>query len=331
MKRFIIFLLLLPALLLADRLVLKGGNETLQGAILKADSAHIYIQINDSTTRRIAHQDVASVFFRYADRLQTLSGDKIVCKVLSEDFPNLRIVTAVGKRLIRLIDLKWYFQEDADSLTILALPPTGPLFKNERILATIRPAFRQHMFIGFSGGMDFPPSNKWQEEFLTGSSPATLNGQVEVGLALFPSLSVRVGFSHSRFKDVAASGLGNIINTQYYFAGVLFKPMVEFFPASMSVSLGSDIGLLDISGQIYTFSYRYLTLDNLSPNVAVRPFVEWKMNLSDRVSVLARGGYMFSQKFNVKSPAECNNEIYISVNGLIITAGFTYQFPVQVW
>ena len=330
MKRLILILAFLPAVLLADRILLKG-NETVQGAILKADSAHIYIQVNDSTTRRIAHQDVASVFFRYADQVQTLAGDKIVCKVLSEDFPDLRIVTATGKRLIRLIDLKWYFHEDADSLTITALPPTGALFKNERILATITPAFRQHMFVGLSGGMYFPPSKKWQEEFLTGSSPATLNGQVEVGLTLFPTLSVRIGFSHSRFKDAAASGLGNIINTQYYFAGVIFKPMLEFFPASMSVSAGGDIGLLDMSGQLYTFSYRYLSLDNLSPNIAVRPFVEWKMNLSPRVSVLARGGYMFSQKFTVKSPVECNDEISVSVNGLIITAGFTYQFPFQVW
>jgi hypothetical protein len=321
-------LLLFPILLLADQVSLNDGREY-DGAIIGSDANFINLQVDDTTTVRIPHGLVEKVFFRYADMIYMLSKEEIKCKIIEEEIPNLRIITAAGERLIKLVDIKDRWINITDSLIAPSLPLTGNIFNNEKSLRLIRQPFRQSLFLSLSGGIIYPPAQEWQDNFLTSISLTGVTAQGQIGVSLIENISVYFGYSFSQY-DNTAGDLESTLQTQYIHGGVKYSKAFDFLPM-IEFSVGGDLGLMSIGGELYSYSFRKLTLDNLTANIAYRPEVGARASIMDRLFIYLNFGYLVAQEFKTQVPEVPDTEIKIPISGVTIYAGITYHIPLKLW
>jgi len=128
----IVLILLLPLMVNADRVIIKDGKKY-DGAILKSDESHVYLQVSDTIFSKIPHTLIQTLTFRFADMVYLLNGEEVKCKVLTRTVSDLNIVSETGLRTIKIVDLKRFFYNETDSLTISTLPSTSEVFNNEKI------------------------------------------------------------------------------------------------------------------------------------------------------------------------------------------------------
>jgi hypothetical protein len=320
---------------MADQISLNDGR-VYSGAIINADESFINIQIDDSTTAKIPHGLVQSVFFRYADVVYLLSGEEIKCKILNERFPNLHIINDKGMKLIKLVDLKRYFYNDTDSLTLNSLPQTGTQFNNEKSLQLIEKTFSQSIFLSISGGFAFVQGKKWQDNFLTSSSLLGVLIQAQAGLSPIKNVSAHLGFTYGLIDNTITSpdnqvALDGKISSNYYYIGFDYFPTFKNFLPQVKFSIGTDIGLYKLNGSIYSYSYREIDLSDLSAKIAYRPRVSARTFVSDRIAVYLNAGYFLVQDFSATVPADLQYEIKIPLSGWTLYVGANYHFPIKLW
>jgi hypothetical protein len=325
-SRFFVFLLGLPSFLWADQLKLSNGR-IYEGAIVMADNRSVSIQISDTQQVKIPHSLISEVFFRYADQVYLLSGEMIKCKVLDEKLPNLHIVTEKGSQQIKISDLKRYFYNESDSLTLTALPPTALVFNNKKSLDLMETKMDRAVFISLSGGILTVPGQTWSENFVTASSLLGLIGQIQVGFNLHRNLAVYAGYLRGQYNNTAEGDLVSEIQTAYIHLGIIYSHAFDFLPGA-GFSISGDIGLLNLSGNLYTYSYRNLSLDDVEANIAGRMMIGVHTFLKPQLAVYLKTGYFFAQKFVVNVPAATVYQISIPLNGWTVLGGFSFYIPI---
>ena len=326
-KLILVFCLLgLPALLRADQLHLSNGK-TYGGAIIGADDRSVSIQISDTQQVRVPHSFISSVFFRYADRVYLLSGEVIKCKVLNEELPDLYIVSEQGPQQLKISELKRYFYNDADSLSISFLPPTGAVFDNKKSIDLMATRLDRAIFISLSGGIITVPGQTWQENFQTASSLLGLTGQIQVGLLLQRNLAVYGGYLHGQYSNTTEGDLDAEIRSGYLHLGVIYKRFLDFLPGT-GLLISADAGLLNLSGNLYTYSYRNLSLDEISANMAGRILIGAHTFIMTRLDAYLKIGYFFSQQFKLTVPAGRPYDINLPLHGWTILGGVSFYIPI---
>jgi hypothetical protein len=323
---FGVFLFGLPALLFADQLIL-GNGRIYEGAIVSADDRSVSIQISDTQQVRIPHSLISSVFFRYADRVYLLSGEIIKCKVLDEKLPELYIISENGPRQLKISNLKRYFYSEADSLSLISLPRTGSVFNNQKSINLIHTKIDRAIFISISGGILSVPAKSWNKDFITASTLLGLAVQAQIGLSLQKNLAIYAGYMYGRYKNTAEGDLVAVIRTGYLHLGVSYTHTFDFLSGT-DFCISADAGLLNLSGNLYTYSYRNITLDPLSAHIAGRILTGADIPLMKQLIAYLKAGYFFAQKFVVTVPAECSYDISIPLNGWTIIAGFSFYIPI---
>lgn len=313
----------------ADRVTVKDGTHY-DGAILEADSAFIYVQLDVESLAKIPHGLVEKVVFQYADVVYLLDGKELKCKILGEKFPDMRIVTANGQQFHKLVDLKRYFYNSQDSLIAPELPSTGALFNNVKSIQQVAVPFKQTISLSISGGIINPPVSAWRENFITTSSPTGALAQGQIDLALVKFISVTLGYTYTEYRYTAEQDLDSEIITNYYHLGVNYTPKLAFLPF-VDFTLGGDIGLLKTEGSLYSYSYRQVNLDNLTPGIAYRPRLTATAYVSENLSVGISVGYLIAQEKQVDMGDPCKTKISIPLSGATIYAGVAYHIPINLW
>lgn len=327
--RYLFLTFLFPALIFADSITLKDGR-IYSGAIINADAIYINIQVEETTTVQVPHTLVESVTFRYADVVYLLSGTEIKCKILEEKFPNLRMVTADGHAEIRLADLKRYFYNSADSLTIRALPETGPVFNNQKSFKEEKKLFKQSIYFDIAGGIIYPPGKEWQKNFITSNSLMGVLLQAQFGLTLINHVSVYFGYTYSQYDNTTEGELCSQINTGYYHGGVEYfnsfneLPFFEFF-------IGGDIGLLQTWGNIYTYSYRNIDLKDGTASIAFRPKIGVRTDVTNNIDVSLNVGYFIAKEKSYNVPSVPDLKVNVPLNGWTFFASAKFHFPIKMW
>jgi len=324
-KKIILFICLaaLPALIRADQVKLSAGK-TYSGAITGADKRSVFIQISDTQTVKIPHSHVSSIFFRYADRVYLLSGEVIKCKVLTQIVPDLFIVSENGPRKLKISELKRYFYNDADSLSISYLPPTGAVFNNLKSIDLMNTELNRALFLSLSAGILSVPAQSWQENFITASSLLGLTGQAQLGFYLQRNLAVYGGFLYGHYKNTAEGNLKSEINSGYLHLGVTYYSRAfEFLPGT-GFLVSADAGLLNVTGNLYTYSYRDIALDGLKPNIAGRILIGARTFLMSHFDAYLKTGYFFAQSFKLTVPAvQRPYDINLPLGGWMILGGIS--------
>jgi len=216
----LIFLANLPVLTRADQVKLSDGK-TYDGAVTGADDYSVFIQVSDTQAVKIPKAYISSICFRYADRVYLLSGEVLKCKVLDQRVPDLFIVSENGPQQLKISELKRYFYNDADSLWISYLPPTGAVFNNLKSIDLMDTELNRAIFISLAGGILSVPAQSWQENFITASSLLGLTGQVQLGVYLQRNLAVYGGFLFGHYKNTAEGDLESEMNSNYLELGSL--------------------------------------------------------------------------------------------------------------
>ena len=313
----------------ADQVILNDGTKY-DGAIVQADDHFVYVQLDAESVAKIPHQLVNRIIFRYADTIYLLDGSEIKCKLLEEKFPDLRIVSSTGQQLIKLGNFKRYFYNNVDSLVTSAMPPTGPFFNNQKALEKVKFPFRQSISISIDGGLVVPPADKWQTNFLIDSAPMGASLQGRLGLHLIENISVALGYNYSEYGFTVHGDLDSKITSSYYHLGVNYLFNLDFLDI-LDLSVGADIGLYNIKGTIYSYSYRKIGLDELSANIAYRPHATATAFVSKNLAVHLSMGYLLAQDFIIKTGTECQTEITIKTSGITALAGISYRIPMNLW
>jgi hypothetical protein len=325
----LITVLMLPLSMFADSVTLKDAK-VYNGAIISSDIDFINVLVNDTTTVRIPHGLVQSVFFRYADMVYLLTGEDIKCKILEEKFPDMRLVTPEGLKVIKLVDLKRYFYSSSDSLVISSLPVTGALFNNQKSIARVEKPFRQSLSLSISGGIIYPTAEEWQQNFITSSSVVGAMIQGQIGLTLIEDLSVFGGYTVVEYDNTTEGDLNSAIKTTYYHLGVEYSYTFDSLPF-VDFLAGVDGGLIKISGNLYSYSYREVRLEDLSPNIAFRPILGIRTFIIERLGIYLKAAYLITQEQSVPIPEVENTAINIPLNGLTVFAGINFNVPLNLW
>jgi hypothetical protein len=328
---FLLFLLIIFQVVTsrADHVIINDGTRY-EGAIIQADDQFVYVQLDAESIAKIPHQLVSRVFFRHADTVYLLDGSEIKCKLLEENFPDLRIVSGTGQQLIRLGNLKRYFYNNTDSLITTSMPSTGPLFNNQTTIEKVKFPFRQTLSISIAGGLIVPPADKWQSNFLTDSSPMGALVQGHIGFNLIEKISVILGYNYSEYGFTVQGDLDSKITSNFYHLGVKYSFDLDFLDL-LDLSVGADIGLYSIGGDIYSYSYRKINLDQLTANIAYRPHATASVFVSKNLAVDITLGYLLAQDFTVQAGNECQSKITIPMSGMTVCAGINYRIPINLW
>ena len=322
-EKILLFICLaaLPALTRADQVKLSDGK-TFSGAVTGADKQSVFIQVSDTQTVKIPHSFISSIFFRYADRVYLLSGEVIKCKVLTQIVPDLFIVSEDGPRQLKISELKRYFYNDADSLSISYLPPTGVVFNNLKSIDLMNTELNRALFFSLSGGILSVPAQSWQENFITASSLLGLTGQAQLGFYLQRNLAVYGGFLYGHYKNTAEGDLESKINSGYLHLGVTYSRAFDFLPGT-GFLVSADAGLLNVTGNLYTYSYRDIVLDGLKPNIAGRILLGARTFLMNHFDVYLKTGYFFAQSFKLTVPAQRPYDINLPLGGWMALGGIS--------
>ena len=315
----VLYLAVLPVLVGADQVTLSTGR-TFSGAITGADDHAVSILVSDTQTVKIPHAYISSVFFRYADHVYLLSGEVIKCKVLDKKVTDLFIISEKGPQQLKISELKRYFYNDADSLFTPDLPPTGTVFNNQKSVGLMDTYLNKALFLSLSGGVISVPAQKWQENFITASSLLGLNGQIQAGFFLQRNFAVYGGFLLNRYKNTAENDLVSEILNRYIHLGALYSRAFDFLPDT-GFLISVDAGLLYLSGNLYTYSYRYIDLDGTSAQVAGRILIGARTFIMKQVDIFIKTGYLFAKPFKLSVPAQSPYNIEISLSGWTILAG----------
>jgi len=327
--RFLYLLFIFPVLAFADNITLKDGR-IYSGAIINADAMYVNIQVEDTITVQVPHTLVESVTFRFADVVYLLSGEEMKCKILEEKFPNLRVVTIEGLQEIRLADLKRYFYNSADSLTVQFLPETGSVFNNEKSFKEEKKLFKQSVYLGITGGIIYPPGKEWQNNFITSNTLIGVLLQAQFGLCMINHVSVYCGYTYSQYDNTTEGELSSEVNTGYYHFGVEYYNSFNEIPF-IELYIGGDIGLLKASGNIYTYSYRNLELQDETASIAFRPKIGARTYVTKNIDVSLSAGYFIAQEKSFNVPSVPDLEIKLPLNGWTFFASANFHFPVKFW
>ena len=319
-------ILLIPLLLIADRVTIRNGAEY-DGAILKADDRLVYIQVSDTLFSKIPHSLIKAITFRYADMVYLLNGEKIKCKVLSKTVSELYIISESGPQSIKISDLKRYFSNERDSLNITSLPPTGDIFDNEKSVTLMDTKMDKTIFFSLSGGAIYPDGKAWQESFVTANSLLGMYGQGQVGFTLVKNIAFYGGYMICQYDNTAENDLQSDVNFGYYHLGMDYLHSFDFLPG-VDFSLGGDAGMVNLSGNIYTYSYRNLDLSGISPNIAFRFLLGARLFLMNQLAGYLKAGYFKAQDFTISVPAEIEYNVILPLSGWTIMAGASFYIPI---
>ena len=188
-------------------------------------------------------------------------------------------------------------------------------------------ALDKTIFMSIAGGALYPDGDAWQESFVTANSLLGLYGQGQIGFTLVRNIAVYGGYMAAQFDNSAEDDLQSEVNLAYYHLGVDYLHEFDFLPG-INFSLGGDIGMTKLSGNIYTHSYRNLELDNLSSNIAFRILVGARLFFMKRLAAFLKVGYMGVQDYNITVPAEPEYQLILPLSGWTLLAGASFYISI---
>jgi len=322
----IVLILLLPLMVNADRVIIKDGKKY-DGAILKSDESHVYLQVSDTIFSKIPHTLIQTLTFRFADMVYLLNGEEVKCKVLTRTVSDLNIVSETGLRTIKIVDLKRFFYNETDSLTISTLPSTSEVFNNEKSLSLMDTRMDKTIFFSLAGGAIYPDGKSWQEEFITATSLLGMFAQGQLGFTLARNIAVYGGYMYNQYDNSAENDLQSDVNYGYYYAGVDYLHSFDFLPG-VDFSLGGDIGMVSLDGNIYTYSYRDIDLSGSSPNIGFRVLFGVRLFFMKQLAAYLKTGYFKVQDFVITVPAETEYDVTLPLGGWTIILGASFHIPI---
>ena len=322
--RYVLLFALLPSLMLADQVTLQNGTKY-DGKIISADQNYIYLQISDSATAKIPHTLVKSVFLTYSDLVYLLTGEIIECKIIDEVLPDLLIVTEQGPAAIRVVELKKYYYNDADSLLIPVLPPTGKYFNNQKIFERQKRILGKYLLLGMHAGAVNLPATEWNNNFITASKLLGFSSGINIGYSFHSHLLSNLGIEYNWYPNNFEK-LISTVKRYYLYLGIAYLHNFSFLP-DFDFSLGTDIGLNFLRGNIYLFSYRNTDLKDGGIQPAVRPYLAIQKSIANRLITRFQLGYLLGRPFTVKPEPDYLKKVTIGYNGPFFMFNFYYQFP----
>jgi hypothetical protein len=324
--RILIILFFLPVVVTADRIIVKNGS-SYDGAILKSENNMVYLQTSDTIYSRIPSSLISSILFRYADIVYLLNGEEIKCKVLTRTISDLNIITESGARTIKIVDLKRFFYNDIDSLLVKNLPPTGDVFNNEKTLSLLDTRMDKTIFLGVAGGVIYPNGKAWQDNFITATSLLGLFAQGQIGITFVRNIAFYGGYLYGQFGNTTENNLESDVNIAYFHLGADYLHTFDFLPG-VNFILGGDVGLVNLSGNIYTYSYRNIDIGGITPNIGFRLSIGARLFFMKQMAGSLKLGYFKVQDFNVPVPAEIEYNVTIPVSGWTVIAGVSFHMPI---
>ena len=327
----IVLLLLIPVFLWADEVFLQNGTKY-AGKIISADQNYIYLQLTDTTTAKIPHALAKSVFFNYSDLVYLLSGEVIECKIVNEIITDLLIITTQGPVTIKVVNIKKYFYNTADSLLIPFLPPTGKVFNNQEILEPPKEIFRKHLLLGFNTGISFTPAAEWEGSFYKGKDPLGFTTGVIVEYPLQSYLITHLGYEYILYKNISKEYLPAQIHRYLFFGGLAYKhkflvPRHSYY--SVGISIGSNWikGSHQISGSHPDITLN--TLDNMGSRVAVRTYLAVEAFIWGQLMLRFQYTYMFMKSFHYQPTPNYPEKINLDFSGPALGISLFFQIPLS--
>lgn len=321
---FIVLLISLTCFALADEVTLNDGT-VYSGTIFSADPASIIMQTNDSTSVAIPKSRVKTIFFHKSDLVYLLDGSVIECKILEQVFPNLKIVTESGNQHVRVIDLKRYFHNEADSLFVPSLPPTGALFLNkENYVFTTKHTGLEYMVSAY-GGLSVPPSGSWQNYFITAANVLSLNGGLQAGYMVSKDIMISAGAEFAGYNNSVGEDLTSHFNTMYLYLSGSLQNLYNFSD-NLRTFANVDIGLFSMTGNFYMYSYRKIKILQSENSYGFRIGGGLVYDIDSNISMQIKSGYMVSNLVEYEPPAAGLGTIKIDFNGFYVLTGINYYF-----
>jgi hypothetical protein len=320
----IILLLLIPVYIWADEVVLQNGTRY-DGKITSADQDYIYLQLTDTTTAKIPHSLVKSVFFTYSDLAYLRSGKVIECKIIDEVLPDLLIVTEQGPATIKIVELKRYFYNAADSLLIPFLPATGKFFNNQKVFELKKNISGNYLILGLNAGAVNLPAKEWNNSFITAPKLLGFSAGLNIGYSLKPNLLSNLGFEYSWYPNNYQEFSSTVRRYFLYFGFTYMKKLSIMH--DMYFSLGIDVGINFLQGNIYLFSYRDIDIQNTTSKPAIRPYLALQKSITNRFITRVQLGYLLGSPFTLQPQPAYLKKINIGYDGPFFMFNFYYQFP----
>jgi hypothetical protein len=322
----ILLVIMIQLDLFADQVKLL--DETcLEGKIISADQNYIYLQLTDTTTAKIPHALVHSVFFNYSDLLYLQSGEVIECKIIDRTLTELKIVTGQGVQPIKLIDIKRYFYNTADSLLVPLLPPTGNIYNNQKIFEQQKTISGKYLLAGINSGFTGIPAEKWNDSFITTSNLLGFSAGIRADYTLRSDLLGSAGLEYTWIKNTSDE-LRSTVRRYFFYLGLAYMKNFSLI-RSISVLAGIELGINHFQGNIYSFSYRNITIDKSGIKLGLRPYLGAQTNLTSRLVSRIQIGYLLGQPLDIQPGPEYLKKIDIGYAGPFLLFHLFYEFSIS--
>jgi hypothetical protein len=323
---------LIPVFVSADQVIFQDETRS-DGKICSADQDYIYLQTDDTTIIKIPQQNVRSVFFSYSDLVYLQSGKVIECKIVDRSITELIVVTDQGLLPVKLVELKNYFFNAADSLTVPYLLYPGDIFDNNEIYIKDKRILGKYILLGINGGFTFAPSAEWKDSFYEGKEPMGFIQGLELEYSLQSHLIVYLGYDYIEYSNITNDLLPSLIKRHFIIVGLTFKHPFSS-PRHSYYSAGLGIGFNSLLGRSHPYprgdddsTYKSVSLEDLGTKMAIKTYVEAEAFIALRVILRLQFSYLLAMPFDLGPGLDYNypKKMMLDFSGPALTFHLLYQ------